>query len=999
MYLSRLTEQFSRSISIPDVTEAGEVSGLFATAKAAFLAAFFSRSKGKVVFAAKNADSAGQVFDEIGFFLDKEGASVRLFETDGGQGNVYSLEAFFSEKQTMLITSREALFKKTYGCRRLKADLIEISQGSKAGTPDLSSRLEGSGFERTFMVEDEGEFSVRGGIIDVFLKEATGLRIEFLNDTVASLREFDLETQRSRKEVPSAKIFPVREKQETELIKSLPEGSLIILEEGGSANADMKELQGRRVIEMNTLARTGKAVNFECRLAPEYSAMIEPFIDDIKSGSEKVFIVSKQDARLKELFLDAGILKDGLEIVHGELPQGFHLPNQKILLFSDREIFGEHIPRRRFKVYKEKRAAKNLLLDLKEGDAVVHRHYGIGLYKGMAVQTVDGVSSDYLFIKYAGDDSLYLPANRIDLISKYNVPAEYVPKLNSLSSGEWGLTKSRAQKSVREMTKELLDIYSSRTGGQGFAYPKDGAWQAEIEGAFPYEETPDQAEAVRAVKADMESSKPMDRLLCADVGYGKTEVALRAAFKAASSGKQVALLCPTTLLSRQHYQLFKSRFAPFPFSVEVLSRFRTKEEQKETLKRIETGAVDVIIGTHRLLQKDILFKDLGLLVIDEEQRFGVSHKEKLKQIKRTVDVLSLSATPIPRTLYMALSGIWDISVIETAPPGRSKVETFVMPWKESTVRQAVEAEKERGGQVFYVFNSVEKIFAAAEKLKKIVPSCSIAVAHGRMKTAELESVMTDFIDGRYDVLLSTTIIESGLDIPNVNTIIIENPDRFGLSTLYQLRGRVGRSNVKAHAYLLYREGGPISGKALERLSAIKSFTALGSGYKIAMRDLEIRGAGNVLGAQQHGHMLAVGFDLYCDMLKEAAAHLKGEKILRRQRTQIDIRVSALVPESFIGDEAERIYIYKRADLIESEEDVLALEAEITDRFGRLPVQMINLLELVKLRILARKPGIKKIVQKKNEILFISAEGKRSINILGLSEKEVLIRVREALQQF
>ncbi|MCX5749654.1 MAG: transcription-repair coupling factor [Candidatus Saganbacteria bacterium] len=725
---------------------------------------------------------------------------------------------------------------------------------------------------------------------------------------------------------------------------------------------------------------------------------IEPFIDDLKAGREETFIISKQDSRLKELFIDAGLLKESIRIVHGEIPQGFHLPKEGIALFSDREIFGEHIPRRRFKVQAEKAVPQKFYADYRKGDAVVHKDYGIGIYEGIDKQTVDSVSSDYLYLRFAGDDRLYIPVQQINLISKYNVPGDHIPRLNSLGGSEWRLIKRRAKKSIRDMTKELLETYSSRKSGSGHSFPPDDAWQAELESSFPYEDTPDQTEAVRAVKKDMESDKPMDRLLCADVGYGKTEVALRAAFKAASSGKQVCFLCPTTILAQQHSRLFQARFAPFPFAVEVLSRFKSHSEQKELLKKTESGSIDVIIGTHRLLQNDVKFKDLGLLIIDEEQRFGVAHKEKIKRLKKNVDVLNLSATPIPRTLYMAVSGIWDMSLITTPPPGRSMIETCVLPWRASTVKQAIEKEKERGGQVFYVFNSVEKIGDTAKKLGKILPSISVAVAHGRMKPDELERIMMDFVDGKYDVLLSTTIIESGLDIPNVNTIIIENPDKFGLSTLYQLRGRVGRSNVKAFAYLLYRETSVLTERSLERLQAIKSFTALGSGYRIAMRDLEIRGAGNVLGSQQHGHMLAIGSDLYCDLLKEAAAHFKGEKTPIKHTTLVDLKINAFIPDHFIEDEVERIAVYKRLNLADNFKEVKDLEDELVDRFGHLPLEAVNMLEIVRIKISASSAGIKKITQKNNDLIIELGSEKRLIGIAGSSEKEILSRIEKFVKE-
>jgi len=584
------------------------------------------------------------------------------------------------------------------------------------------------------------------------------------------------------------------------------------------------------------------------------------------------------------------------------------------------------------------------------------------------------------------------------LISKYSSPAEASAKLSNLGTGQWLNTRNKAKSSIKKLTMDLLQIYATRRSGKQFVYEKDNVWQEEFESAFPYEATPDQKEAIRAVKSDMQSEKAMDRLVCGDVGYGKTEVAMRAAFKAIVNGKQVALLAPTTILAEQHYKNFASRIKPFPFSVDMLSRFRSRQEQKETVQKLEQGTVDIVIGTHRLLQKDIKFKDLGLLIIDEEQRFGVEHKEKLKNLKKNVDVLSLSATPIPRTLHMSLSGIWDVSMITTPPPGRTHVATSVLPWSEKVVKQAIEREIERGGQIFYVHNRVETIGSIAAKINALFPLLKITVAHGQMDEIELEKKMTSFIEGKQDILVCTTIIESGLDIPNVNTIIIDNPERFGLSTLYQLRGRVGRSSVKAYAYLLYKDGAEISEKATDRLSAIKSFTALGSGYKIALRDLEIRGAGNVLGAEQHGHMLSIGFDLYCELLQEASAELKGEKPKEARVALIDLHINAFIPDGYIVDKPERISVYKRLNLAVEESDLSDIQIELKDRFGKYPKEVENLFMVIKIKIQCQKIGINKIHQTKNVVYIESASNKYNFRIEGMNSDAVLARLEKILNK-
>jgi len=697
-------------------------------------------------------------------------------------------------------------------------------------------------------------------------------------------------------------------------------------------------------------------------------------VEAIGRSADKVsLVVSIQGHRVVELLAEKGIYaaysedltllpKSGVVVVKGELSEGFKF-GEDLLVVSDAELFGERSQRGEFRAVPVEGVDRLLLVELKPGDFVVHENHGIGIYRGLNKLEIEGAEQEYILIEYQGTDRLYVPLSQMGLVQKYSSSEEIQPKINRLGGGEWKRTMKRAKKAVEDLTAELLDLYSTRESISGFVYPPDTPWQGELEGAFPYDETEDQRKAIEAVKCDMESSRPMDRLVCGDVGYGKTEVALRAAFKAAASGKQVAVLVPTTILAEQHYNNFKERFLPFPVSVEMLSRFRSKEDQKEIIEKLALGNVDVIIGTHRLLQKDIKFKDLGLVIIDEEQRFGVVHKEKLKKLRKSVDVITMTATPIPRTLYMALSGARDISMIATPPLDRTPIKTTVAEWSRQIVRESCLRELERGGQIYYVHNIVENIERAARDLRELLPGARIAVAHGQMREGLLEKTMLDFMKKSFDVLVCSTIIESGIDIPNVNTIIVDHASKFGLSQLYQLRGRVGRSSARAYAYILYRKGELLSGKSLERLKAISEFTALGSGYRLALKDLEIRGAGNILGRQQHGHMAAVGFDLYCDLIERAAANARGISEIYPQDIIIDVKVDAYIPSGFIFDERQRISYYRRMNLIGSPEELKALKDELKDRFGKAPRVVENLFKVIILKVKAKNAGIKKIEEK------------------------------------
>ncbi|HEY9787236.1 MAG TPA: transcription-repair coupling factor, partial [Candidatus Obscuribacterales bacterium] len=654
----------------------------------------------------------------------------------------------------------------------------------------------------------------------------------------------------------------------------------------------------------------------------------------------------------------------GLEVLvtrHGFV-SGFRLDDIQLFSLTDAEMFGL---KRRPTMYRRPVAEKTYerftsVADLKVGDYVVHIKQGIGQFVGVQRIAVDNQQREYLTIQYLGDDRLYVPVDQINLLSRYRGAGDSAPRLSRLGGAEWESTKKRVKRSVKQVAEDLVNLYAIRAKQEGFSCLPDTPWQYEMEEAFPYEETPDQWQAILDVKAGLESNKPMDRLICGDVGFGKTEVAIRGVFKTVMSGKQVALLVPTTILAQQHFNTLCERFAPYPIRVGLLSRFRTAKEQREVVQKLATGECDVVVGTHRMLQKDIAFKDLGLLIIDEEQRFGVGHKEKLKQLRVMVDVLTMSATPIPRTLHMALSGARDMSLINTPPVNRLPIKTFVGEYKLPLVRTAILHEMERGGQVYFVHNRVENIEQIAFELKQLVPEARLVIGHGQMAERELENVMLDFAAHQYDVLVCTTIIESGLDIPNVNTIIVNEADKFGLAQLYQLRGRVGRSDVQAYCYCLFRPQKVLTESAQSRLKAIREFTSLGSGYQIALRDMEIRGVGNILGAEQHGHMVSVGFELYCKLLEESVNELKGVTVQAEADAQIDINVTAYIPETYVPDSDQRLIEYKRLADVKSERELSILMEEWKDRFGKPPEEVEQLVKVVKLRLLASKAQVSAI---------------------------------------
>ena len=658
---------------------------------------------------------------------------------------------------------------------------------------------------------------------------------------------------------------------------------------------------------------------------------------------------------------------------YGKIKKGYEYPLLKFVVISESDIFGsEKKKKKHHRTYEGEKIAS--FTDLNIGDYVVHENHGLGIYRGIEKIEVDKTVKDYIKIEYAGGGNLYILATQLELIQKYAGADAKKPKLNKLGGQEWNKTKTKVRGAVKEIAQDLVKLYAQRQDQEGFVYGPDTVWQREFEEMFPFEETEDQELAIEATKKDMESTKIMDRLICGDVGYGKTEIAIRAAFKAVQDGKQVAFLVPTTILAQQHYNNFVQRMKDFPVNIDLLCRFRSSAEQKKTVEALKKGSVDIIIGTHRLLSKDVVYKDLGLLIIDEEQRFGVTHKEKIKQLKTNIDVLTLTATPIPRTLHMSLIGIRDMSVLEEPPMDRVPIQTYVMEYNEELVREAISRELSRGGQAYYVYNRVREIADVAAKIAELVPEANVAYAHGQMKETELENIMYRFINGEIDVLVSTTIIETGLDISNVNTMIIHDADNMGLSQLYQLRGRVGRSNRTAYAFLMYRRDKMLKEIAEKRLAAIKEYTELGSGFKIAMRDLEIRGAGNLLGAEQHGHMEAVGYDLYCKMLNESVKELKGETQPEEEfDTVIDLDIDAFIPERYIKNEFQKLDVYKRIATIESEEEYDDMLEELMDRFGEPPKAVQNLLAVANLKAMAHRAWLTEIAQKGDQIRFTMFE--------------------------
>jgi len=855
---------------------------------------------------------------------------------------------------------------------------LALARGDRADLAGLADRLAGSRYERTAAVERPGEYAVRGGIIDLFpLTADRPVRIEFSGNAVESLRSFDPATQGSldAMERLEVSLIPVDAADSATVFDYLPEKACVILQE--PSGMDLRQprwteayplLARHPVLSLSSLPQPD-AENLRIVSTQRFSgvlARVEQELEAVRRGRTVVFCANEgEERRLREL------VHAPLEIRRGRLGRGFLFEDIDSAFIPNHELFN------RYRLRRGARRADtrpiDALLEIEKGDIVVHVTHGIGRFVGVERQK----NQEFMVIEYAGSARLYVPVTALDLVQKYVGGTEAPPPLSTLGGQKWTADKLRAQKAVEKLARELLQVQALREMEAGTAFPPDPEWQREFEAAFPYEETEDQVEVAGEIARDMHAPRPMDRLVCGDVGYGKTELAMRAAFRAAVQGKQVAVLVPTTVLAQQHFQTFRERMADYPVRIEVLSRFRSRAEQKEVLKDLAGGAVDVVIGTHRLLQPDVRFRDLGLVVIDEEQRFGVDHKEFLKRLRATVDVLTLTATPIPRTLHMALLGIRDISALTTPPQDRLAIRTELVPYDDRRVREAILAELERGGQVYFLHNRVYNIDEVARRLAMLVPEASFGVAHGQMAEEVLEETMLRFLDRRVDVLVCTTIIESGLDIPNVNTILIHQADLFGLADLHQLRGRVGRYKVQAACLLLLPNDRPVLPAAQKRLKAIEEFSELGAGFKIATRDLEIRGVGNLLGREQHGHIVAVGYDLYCRLLERSLKRSRKEAPPEPLETHVDLGLETYIPEAYIPDLRTRMEAYRRLTGCRTEEELAAAEREVADRFGRCPPPVGNFLEAVRVKIRAARWDFSSVARGDDGIVIKVRDGKKA----------------------
>ena len=954
--------------------------------------------------------------DVKGNLLDRQRIEALETLTGGGHRVVVMPAAALMDK----VTTRQV-----YLARRLT-----FGSGEEWDLSDVAEALAAMGYRREAAAEAPGQFSIRGDILDIWnITAEQPVRLEFFGDEIDTIRLIDTETQRSVRTLKETTILPANDPvpEETDTLLSWFDDSETVfflvepnramdavkaaeeefavsiknrIEQGSYEAADVPDVTGadsiaaslerRRVIALSALDLPGRyfhpAYTFgtTSQAVSAYNSSFDFLVKDLASYQKKGYrtiLMTGSDTRARRLAEDLENLgvrafysdnddrvlaKGEIMVRCGHISRGYEYPMIRLAVISETDIFGRRQKKRRKAgtAYRGERIAG--FSELAVGDYVVHEDHGLGIYKGIEKVNVEGVMKDYIKIQYR-DSNLYILATQLDLLQKYAGGDAKPPHLNKIGGTEWKKTRSRVKKAVSGIAKELVELYAARQQETGYCYPPDTPWQREFEELFPYEETDDQLAAIEDTKRDMESRKIMDRLICGDVGYGKTEVALRAAFKAVQENRQVVVLVPTTILAQQHFNTFTQRMKDFPVRIDLLCRFRTAAQQQKTIDDLKNGQTDIVIGTHRLLSKDIVYKNLGLLVIDEEQRFGVTHKERIKEMRKNVDVLTLTATPIPRTLHMSLIGIRDMSVLEEPPQDRVPIQTYVLEFNPELVREAVCRELNRHGQVYFVHNRVRDIADTARRIQLMVPEATVAFADGQMNDTELENIMVDFINGEIDVLVTTTIIETGLDIANVNTMIIQDADRMGLSQLYQLRGRIGRSNRIAYAYFMYRRDKVLKETAEKRLAAIREFTELGSGIKIAMRDLEIRGAGNLLGAEQSGHMASVGYDLYCKMLSEAVRRAKGEEEVPEFETVVDLSVNAFIPDSYIADSYQKIDIYKRIALIADAHDRDDMADELQDRFGKMPRSVSNLLSIAEIKAYAHRGSLTEIKETPAEI--------------------------------
>lgn len=1114
MRLKGLIKPFLNSVEFNEINKSIEkdrfplgVYGLSESSKAYLLFSIFNENNKDILVLTGSDVEAKNLYEDLllytpmAYYLPIR--EVVFYNVDAVSGDLRwerlkIIKEMLSSNKKIIVTTIEAIAPFYAPVDLLKNSFFTLSVGDEIRALELANKLVQGGYNRVQLIDGKGQFSIRGGIIDIFPPvSASPFRIELFGDEIDSIRTFNMDSQRSIDKVYKVEISPAKEmvleleninfaaenmemdlekitkklnkkenkealnkitkatKANIELLKETwgfetidsfltyfykkpstfldyMEGAFVVLDDSVRTTSKLESIyyeflddynsflnrgdilpaQGNllvpkerlyetlstsKIITLNTIAKSTphfapkSIVTMSQITLNGYNGKFDFLIEDIKEKKKrgyKTVILSgtrPRGERLSETLKDNGITsvyKDKIDeintgdvvITFGNQLKGYEFPEMKLSIIADKAVFGES------KKKSKRKAARGIgkiksFNELKLGDYIVHANHGIGVFKGIRHLEIDGITKDYIDLSYIHGDKLYVPVEQLDLVQKYIGSEGKIPKVNKLGTAEWQKAKNKARSSINEIAEDLVKLYAARAAVKGFSFGKDTEWQKQFEEEFPHEETPDQLTSIEEIKKDMESDKPMDRLLCGDVGYGKTEVAVRAAFKAVMDGKQVAFLVPTTILAEQHYKTFIQRFSDFPIKIDMISRFRTPLKQKSTIKAAKEGNVDILIGTHKLLSKTMQFKDIGLLIIDEEQRFGVSHKEKLKELKKNIDVLTLTATPIPRTLHMSLTGVRSISVIETPPEERYPVQTYVVEYNDHLIRDAIMREISRGGQVFFVYNRVETIDEMGHYLKNLIPEAKIVVAHGQMKESDLEQVMVDFMKGEYDILISTTIIETGIDIQNANTMIIYDSDKMGLSQLYQLRGRVGRTNRMAYAYLTYRKDKILTEVAEKRLKAIKDFTELGSGFKIAMRDLEIRGAGNLMGSSQHGHMSSIGYELYCKMLEDTIRLIKGEIEKEPVETVIDMKLDAFIPSIYIDDESQKIEIYKKIAAIETKEDVMDVRDELIDRFSDIPLSVDNLIEIAYTRSRARKLGIVEVKDKKTaiDLIFESKE--------------------------
>ena len=1039
------------------------LTGLRGSSNAYILSHLRQRVRGPLLIIVPHLRNAKSLLEDLQFFQKERNVFSFLFpqwETlpydeipphpEIIKERVKCLFSLLRGEEVMIVSSIKALMQKVLPPLELKESVFSLLVGEEVDRDRLVHFLQENGYTSTRIVEERGDFSLRGAIVDIYTSlYEEPLRLEFDGDRLESIRQFDKETQRSitQSVMKNALLLPAKDilrnssdQPLATLFDYLKENGVVFVEEGDIVEREAKEfsllikdryekaqakkgsvfppestylssedlsislkrfktvfLEGGPLVPpqcqhvFSFEMETNEDLRMEMKAAlslEDDRAKTSPFsilLKNLRDWQEKgwqVFIVSHtpgQAGRLRDLLFHYGVeahleetkrFREALEQSHrvftlfvGPLSSGFRNPQEGWVLLTEEEIFGERKRLAEGKTRPSPAKAGSPPLssyrELREDDFVVHMDYGVGLYRGLRHLNIWGVSNDYLLLEYLDGDKLYIPVDRLNLIQRYIGGDGRSHRLDKLGSSSWQRAKRKVKAAVSEMVKEILDLYASRQVFNGVGFSPLDQFYKEFEATFEYEETPDQTKAIEEVMKDMDNSKPMDRLICGDVGYGKTEVAIRAAYRAVMDGKQVAILVPTTILAQQHHQTFRDRFKTYPVAIEVLSRFKGPREQKEVLQRLSEGKVDIVIGTHRLLQKDVVFRDLGLVVIDEEHRFGVSHKEKLKQMRKLVDVINLTATPIPRTLQMAISGIRDLSLIQTPPENRLSIRTFVVRYDDEMIKEAVQREFGRGGQVFFVHHRVHNIHAMADHLRHLIPEARLAIAHGQMREKELEKVMLQFVKKELNLLVCTSIIESGLDIPTANTILINHAEQFGLADLYQLRGRVGRGSHQAYAYFLVPGELAISTDAMRRLRAIQELSELGSGFKLALQDMEIRGAGNLLGPSQSGHIAAVGLELYTKLMEKAVRELKGEEVMEEITPEIHFHLPAFIPEFYVEDAAERLSLYRRLSFSRSDEEVEMIRDELADRFGRIPEEVDHLLGVIKVKILLTRLSIKK----------------------------------------